>query len=240
MTLTLALVFLISSASSEAPLDIRFIGNAGFELSDGKSTILIDFPYESGAFGYMTFPRSELRRRDGSLCLFTHRHADHFDPNAISAIGCSVAGPAEVQSAVPASLRAGPGPTWTYGDATIRCLTTQHANVEHCSYLIGWRDQHIFVSGDSEDLTILEQINVPLDTLFVPAWLIPEIESTSYPATSTVVIDHYMPDEVIPECRNCIIPPQGAILGTENTPPAPRRGAARRGAHHPSKPTNAD
>lgn len=59
-------------------LTIRFIGNAAFELTDGRSTPLVDFPYESGG-GYMSFDSAAVRPRGDVLALFTHRHRDHFD-----------------------------------------------------------------------------------------------------------------------------------------------------------------
>ena len=44
-------------------LSARFIGNAAFEITDGEFTLLTDFPYQSGAFGYMTYDPAEVARR---------------------------------------------------------------------------------------------------------------------------------------------------------------------------------
>ena len=42
-------------------LEIRFIGNAAFELTDGRTTLLVDFPYESGTGGFMAYDSGAVR-----------------------------------------------------------------------------------------------------------------------------------------------------------------------------------
>jgi len=213
------LAVLMSAALSATTLDARFIGNSAFELSDGTATILLDFPYKSGAFGYMTFPDRELHPRKDSLCLFTHRHDDHFDASQVARIGCSVAGPAEVQATVDASLRAGPGPTWDFHGATIECLATPHAQVEHCSYLINWHGLRFFISGDIEGLQPLEPFPAGVDVLFLPAWLASELKARR--SDSRVVIHHHTSNEVVPPCPGCTVPVQGSsvdVSGEEGRP----------------------
>ncbi len=40
-------------AAPPAELRFTFIGNMAFHVTDGQDVLLTDFPYESGAFGYM-------------------------------------------------------------------------------------------------------------------------------------------------------------------------------------------
>ena len=62
--MALATFVLLTAVVAPSPgIEARFIGNSAFEVSDGTATILIDFPYQSGAFGYMTFLPAELRPR---------------------------------------------------------------------------------------------------------------------------------------------------------------------------------
>ncbi|MCI0415294.1 hypothetical protein L0222_21180, partial [bacterium] len=42
-------------------LEFRFIGNMAFAISDGKVTLYTDFPYESGAFGYMKYDLKDVK-----------------------------------------------------------------------------------------------------------------------------------------------------------------------------------
>lgn len=205
----LVAVLLGSAAVEAAGIDARFIGNSAFELSDGTSTILLDFPYESGAFGYMSFAPAEIHRRVNALCLFTHRHADHFDPEAIADVGCTVAGPNDVQALVPEPLRAGPGPVWHFGGATIECITTAHGRVEHCSYLIRWHGVRILVSGDIESLEVLDDREQNVDVAFLSSWLAAGVEpGNSFGSQARVVIHHHAPEEDV-RCRGCLVPSQG-------------------------------
>ena len=39
----------------------------------------IDFPYKSGAYGYMEFAENELVNiNENAIFIFTHKHADHY------------------------------------------------------------------------------------------------------------------------------------------------------------------
>lgn len=219
MSLTALLLLASLADPSEAELRFRFIGNAAFEISDGAATLLIDFPYESGAFGYMTFDPAELHTREPSLCLFTHRHRDHFDPAALAKVGCSVAGPREVVSRAGNNAIAAEGPPWNFGGASIRCLPTQHANVEHCSYLVQWHDKRLFFAGDLENLEVLSQEQEPLDAIFLPAWLASDSTRirAKFPA-ARIVIDHHRTGEEVAECDGCLIPAQGARFTLPGAP----------------------
>ncbi|MBK7427049.1 MAG: hypothetical protein IPI60_08480 [Saprospiraceae bacterium] len=50
-------IYLISNSihGQSGEIKIQFIGNCGLYMSDGKEDIYIDFPYKSGAYGYMTY-----------------------------------------------------------------------------------------------------------------------------------------------------------------------------------------
>jgi L-ascorbate metabolism protein UlaG (beta-lactamase superfamily) len=208
MLLNLALL----TATPSAELAVRFIGNAGFELNGGDATILVDFPYQSGAFGYMTFDRAELRERKPSLCVFTHRHDDHFDPAAIASIGCSVAGPPDLLAALPPASRAGEGPTWTFAGAEVRCIPTEHHGGGHCSHLIAWRGKRLYFTGDVEELSGLDRVEGGLDVVFLPAWLASKAAAvrSKFPGVR-IVIQHHRSDEAV-SCEECVVPRQGAAV----------------------------
>ena len=58
---------------------MTFIGNAGFHMTDGNTNIYFDFPYKSGAYGYMKYSENELSKiKDNAVFIFTHKHADHY------------------------------------------------------------------------------------------------------------------------------------------------------------------
>ena len=64
-------------------LEFRFIGNEAVAMSDGRQTIVTDFPYQSGYSGYMTFEASAapyLVRWGGRTAYFV---GDTEDPDAL-------------------------------------------------------------------------------------------------------------------------------------------------------------
>src|SRR5688572_21826205 len=75
----LILFFYITAQLSAEDLRVQFIGNAAFLITDGKTTLLTDYPYRSGAFGYMTYDATKIQPQGDVLCLITHGHADHFE-----------------------------------------------------------------------------------------------------------------------------------------------------------------
>jgi L-ascorbate metabolism protein UlaG (beta-lactamase superfamily) len=76
--MTALLLFL--AASLPAALEATFIGNMAFHVTDGRATLLSDFPYRSGYSGYMTYRMEDVPPLRDALCLITHGHPDHFEP----------------------------------------------------------------------------------------------------------------------------------------------------------------
>jgi hypothetical protein len=59
LTAAVLLVCLVCDARAQQ-LTVELVGNAGVVLSDGTTTLLVDLPYESGAFGYMRYDQDAL------------------------------------------------------------------------------------------------------------------------------------------------------------------------------------
>ncbi len=78
-------------AQTSSQIEITYIGNEGFLISDGRSKILIDALYGPGLQGYMVVPkarRDSLEKAlppfdDVDLVLATHYHGDHFNPRSV-------------------------------------------------------------------------------------------------------------------------------------------------------------
>lgn len=86
------LLLLIGCAPLLAQVEIRYLGNEGFLLSDGQHRVLIDALFGDGLKGYPTVP-AKLRRQIESaqgdfaaidLVLASHVHGDHFDAAAVA------------------------------------------------------------------------------------------------------------------------------------------------------------
>jgi len=126
----IALLAITLQATPADSLQIRFVGNAGFELSDGATTLLIDLPYESGAFDLMTYDPTALDPVGRVVSVVTHRHVDHFDPSLFTAQEWDIVGPEEVTSAL-APARVLQGRIVMVGDFRIQRFSTPHSDVEH-------------------------------------------------------------------------------------------------------------
>ena len=55
MSLILLVAAVIAAVAQPIELEVRFTGNGGVLLSDGVTSVLVDVPYQSGAFGYMEY-----------------------------------------------------------------------------------------------------------------------------------------------------------------------------------------
>ncbi len=75
------------TAGSEQ-LTATFIGNEAFKITDREVTLFTDFPYQSGAYGYMEYDEALVKRTPNSYCLFSHGHRDHFAAELVGQVGC--------------------------------------------------------------------------------------------------------------------------------------------------------
>jgi L-ascorbate metabolism protein UlaG (beta-lactamase superfamily) len=217
-----ALFALLPSAPPEPKLTARFIGNMAFAISDGKTTLYTDFPYESGAFGYMSYDLASLPA-PGSVCLITHGHLDHFDARLFEKMDAKVIAPPDLGATLPAGRVIPFAPKIAYADFTVEPVKTPHAKIDHYSYLVTWRGVRLYFTGDTESTdALLAQRN--LDAAFVSPWLIREVAKQGARIDARkVVVYHHRADETVPAFQGRIVPKQGDTLTLE----ASRPGAAR-------------
>lgn len=150
-------------------IKIRFIGNCGLHLTDGKSNLYVDFPYKSGAFGYMKYNSSEIDSvSENAIFIFTHKHPDHYSKKMIRQVKGKHKGKvfgngkAKKYQKLNASV----------DDFKIEIFKTKHRfSFKHHSYLITWHGKRIFFSGDTETSETIATIK-DIDWAFVPGWII--------------------------------------------------------------------
>lgn len=206
----LILFALLSAPPTDAARTMRYVGNAGFEISDGVHTVLLDFPYVSGAYGYMKFEASELEPRRGSLCLISHAHADHFNPEAVVEVGCQVAGPTEVMKLVPESARLPGTSPWKFEGATAKCIDSEHGGVDHCTLVLKWHETTFIAAGDVESIVPLIK-DIPRPDIFVlPYWLANQtsVVREAFPGVR-IVLSHEEPGASVDSCNGCVRLNQG-------------------------------
>ena len=186
-------VALCASCAPSPTLRLTFIGNAAFELSDGRNSLLVDFPYVSGAGGLMTFDSGAVRPKGAVLALFTHRHADHFDRDALLSRGWPAWGPAEVLAQLPPDKVFARTDSIAFGAFQVVRIPEPHGEVEHVAFLITWHGRRIYHSGDSMDQAALEalpELDVALVQENLLCWISGQ-RGGRIPARELVVFHHF-------------------------------------------------
>jgi L-ascorbate metabolism protein UlaG (beta-lactamase superfamily) len=203
LSLTLALLVQVPDSS----LSVRFIGNEAFVITDGRSTIVTDFPYRSGAFGYMAYERP-APFPGKVLALITHRHLDHFDPSEWRDSSWSILGPREVTEALSIGHRRALDSVVTFGSFVIRPIRTPHSDTEHYSYLIDWGTLRLFLSGDTEDPASLLAAEGVTHAFLTPWLWTTLVRGAHRPRGWEVIIQHHTAGQRPPSCEGCWLPRQ--------------------------------
>ncbi len=216
-----ALILAATSASPAAPaaLQAQFIGNMAFAITDGKTVLYSDFPYESGAFGYMTYDFASVPKAPGSLFLITHGHKDHFDASLLAKVDGKVIAPPKLAATLPAARVIPFTPKMTYRDITVEAFPTPHGDADHASYLVTWHGLRLYFTGDTDSVDQLLAMK-NLDYAFVSPWLLGMIAQRKGRIDArTVICYHHRADEnKIPDLQNRIVPKPGSVLMLEAAP----------------------
>ncbi len=149
-------------------IKIEFKGNAGLYLSDGTTNLYVDFPYKSGAYGYMKYKESELNNiKENAIFLFTHRHADHYSKKLLKSIKKDKKGKVYGNWNT-RKLKKLNSSTENF---SIQFIKTKHKfTFKHFSYIITWHGKRIFISGDTTNPETVGKTS-NLDWAFIPNWL---------------------------------------------------------------------
>lgn len=188
LTCIFTCIVLICSAQ-DTNIDMTFIGNAGFLLSDRSTHIYFDFPYKSGAFGYMTYEESELEKiKDNALFIFTHKHADHYSRKLVKKQNGKVYASKnrkkidELNEVIP--------------HFKIKSYKTKHRfSFNHYSYVVEWHDKKFYISGDTEHPETIGTIK-NIDYAFVPNWIRTYAKEAGIEIdTQKIVLYHLYPNQ---------------------------------------------
>ncbi len=176
-------------------ITIKYIGNCGLYLSDGKSNLYIDFPYKSGAYNYMKYEDSEIDNlKENSSFLFTHTHADHYSKKLIKGIKEKHKGNVFGSWNTNKFEKL----TKSFDDFNIEVFKTKHRfTIKHYSYLITWHGKRIYLSGDTESADTIASLK-DINWAFVPTWIISDANNKQLKIDATKIgIYHLYPNEKI-------------------------------------------
>jgi len=214
----LALVLLAGTAAQAGELTITFIGNMAFHITDGETTLLSDFPYTSGAFGYMAYDMEDVPKVTDGVCLITHFHSDHWNSRLFRDMDTKIIAPPGITKrldqarVVPFTVDA----TIRYKDISVEAIEMPHKLApQHYSYLVTWHGLRLYFTGDTETpADILKQEDI--DVMFLSPWLIRTIERQHLTLDAKqLVVYHQKTDEEIPPFQNYRRMKQGASFTVE-------------------------
>ncbi len=197
------------TTAAQAPkLSVELVGNAGVILSDGATSLLLDLPYEPGAFGYQRYDPARLQPAGEVVAVITHHHRAHFAPDLfLPRTGWRVIGPPSAVAAVPPH-RVAAGDSVAVGDFQVVAVPTSHTD-DHRSYRIRWRGRVLHLTGDTEDGVAL-LAGPRVDVLFLTPWLACTLEDTRRAAPAVrAVLYHRNPDGTDRRCGPAELLPQG-------------------------------
>ena len=210
---TIVIIYLGCTSAWGGELTFTFIGNESFHITDGKNTIISDFPYQSGAFGYMEYEMEDVPSTDGAICLITHVHTDHWNQQLFEELnGAKLIGPPSVTKRVDPDkvIEIDAGAAARLGDLDVLAVATPHNLApDHYSYLVIWHGLRIYFPGDTETpAEILHRRDI--DVMFITPWLIRTIERQNLTLdTEKLVVYHQKSDEEFPDFQNVIRMKQG-------------------------------
>lgn len=191
-------LLLITSASfaQSGAITVRFIGNCGLYMTDGALDVYVDFPYKSGAFGYMQYPGSEIDSiKANATHIFTHRHPDHYRKKLVKKLSGTVLGPWKVKKKRRADLSA---PAYSAAQFSVETFRTKHRFASHhYSYLITWHGKRIYLNGDTEKAETVGQVQA-MDIAFVPGWIMIDAEEKNIKIhTERFAVYHLYPNQKV-------------------------------------------
>ena len=194
--LSIILICIVNFGYSQSnKIQIKFIGNCGLYLTDGKSNLYIDFPYKSGAYNYMKYDSTEIENiQESSIFLFTHRHADHYSKKLLKQVKSKhkgmVYGNWNTKSFKKLSN--------SIDDFKIETYKTKHRfTFKHYSYLITWHGKKIYLSGDTESAETIATVK-EINWAFAPTWIISDAKEKNLTIDAEKIgVYHLYPNEKV-------------------------------------------
>jgi len=211
-TIQFLFILLISEHALADHLTLQFIGNMAFSISDGKTTLYSDFPYESGAFGYMKYDLKKIKIPNNGVCLITHAHRDHWASELFQPLNLKIIGPPDVLKGIDSSRVIPFAKEIQYEGIRIEPISTPHGNITHYSYVVTWHGVRMYFTGDTEELKTLLTIK-DLDVAFISPWLAQSLTKNNQKVDAKrIIIYHHADGEKVIAPNNSIVPNQSQIF----------------------------
>jgi L-ascorbate metabolism protein UlaG (beta-lactamase superfamily) len=198
--------------ASAGELTFTLLGNEAFHITDGKTTLLSDFPYRSGAWGYHEYDLNAVPPIHSGLTLITHAHDDHWSRPEFEKMRIKIIGPPAVTERLDQArvIPLSEDRPMHHEDITVEAVSTPHnLAAEHYSFLVTWHAVRFYFPGDTESpAEVLAQRDI--DVMFITPWLIQSIRELNKTVDAKVLVGyHLFPDEVADPLQGCRTMKQG-------------------------------
>jgi len=187
-------IFSFSLSNAQNSIKVKFIGNCGLHLTDGLTNIYVDFPYVSGAYGYMKYNPLQIDSiKNNAIFLFTHKHKDHYSKKIVKSILKNKSGKSFTQWKSRKLVKH----FESFPNITIEVFKTKHRfSLRHKSYLITWNGKRIYLSGDTEDSITIGSIQ-NIDWAFLPPWILDDAKEKNIKIDANKIgLYHLYPSEI--------------------------------------------
>jgi hypothetical protein len=151
--------------------------------------IFTDFPYKSGAYGYLEYDMDSVDLgKPNQYLLFTHQHKDHYDGKLVRKSGTEKITPLMSKGKRNKLLKE---LSDKFG-IQIKSFKTRHRySVKHRSLAIEWNGKKIFIFGDTDKDTPDYLYQNEIDLLFITAWQVPKLKQQNHAyAFKNIILYH--------------------------------------------------
>ncbi len=176
--LPILLAFVLPLFGSGQEIDLKYLGNCAYRIRLDSVEIFTDFPYQPGAYGYMTFDiDSAGLDKPNQYLLFTHKHKDHYWGKMVRKSGLKKFTPFLPNGKKKKLLRELAG---KHG-IVIKSFKTRHRySFKHRSLAIEWKGKKIFIFGDTEREFPGYLNSDTLDLVFACGWQVPQLQAQNH------------------------------------------------------------
>ncbi len=194
----IAIFLLVANSTSgqNEPIKIKLPGNCGIFMTDGNLNIYVDFPYKSGAHGYMTYnPHLLDSLPANAVFLYTHGHSDHYSRKLFKKTNQKLYGPWPVRFLMPGKRKYKLDELNSiFPDFSITTYKTKHGySFIHYSYMIEWNKKRIFISGDTHLSDTLVSVK-NLDLVFAAPWVMYDANDRGLKIDAKKIIVYHLRD----------------------------------------------
>lgn len=187
--LFILLIIFLSKVSFSQNMEIKYIGNCGYLIKLDSVEIFTDFPYVSGAYGYMEYDIDSIQLgKPNQYFIYTHLHKDHYSKKIVKELKIKTFRPRMSSKKRKRYLEELQN---KYGIEILSFKTKHRFSLKHFSYGIKWKGKTIFLFGDTE-MDFPDFISEKIDIMFITDWQIPRLKEFDFKYDIEHIIPYHL------------------------------------------------